>query len=92
MALASGIAGCMGGQVREEPARLQVIAEPEVARIYVDDRFLASARVLAVRPKALSRGVHYVTIEAPGYFPHDVRVDLPPGTTTVRIKLRPIPP
>jgi hypothetical protein len=36
--------------------------------------------------------VKYLTFKAPGYFPHDLRLPLPTGETTVRIKLRPIPP
>ncbi|MEM9067508.1 MAG: PEGA domain-containing protein [Myxococcota bacterium] len=83
---------CGYSQVRGQPARLQVIAEPEDARVYVDERFVASARVLAQRPRELSPGSHRLSIQAPGYFPHDVAVELPAGTTTVRISLRPIPP
>lgn len=85
--------GACGYQnTRREPAKLQVIAEPEEARVYVDERFVASARVLAQRPRELRAGSHRVTITAPGYFPHDVAVDLPSGTTTIRISLRAVPP
>jgi hypothetical protein len=48
--------------------------------------------VLAVQPKSLTPGVKYVTFKAPDYFPHDVRLELPAGETTVKMKLRPIPP
>ena len=51
----------------------------------------SSARVLAARPKVLDPGIKHVTFKAPQHFPHDVRVDLPPGTTTIKMKLRPIP-
>ena len=85
-------AACGYQNTRREPAKLQVIAEPEEARVYVDERFVASARVLAQRPRELRAGAHRVTITAPGYFPHDVAVDLPSGTTTIRISLRAVPP
>lgn len=86
-------AGCYGSQVRgPRVARLKVIADPEDARVYANGRYLGSARVLEKRPKELRPGVRYITVKAPGYFPHDIRVDLPPGTSTLEIELRPIPP
>lgn len=86
------LSACGYQNTRQEPAKLQVIAQPEDARVYVDERFIASARVLAQRPRELRAGSHRVTITAPGYFPHDVAVDLPSGTTTIRISLRQVPP
>ena len=73
-------------------ARLRVVAEPETTTVYVDDRYVGSARVLATKPKPLAPGIKLITFKAPGYFPHDVRLDLPSGVTTVRMKLRPVPP
>lgn len=84
--------GCAYPTAQPTRAKLRVIAEPADARVYVDERFVASARVLARRPRELRPGRHRLTFQAPGYFPHDVAVDLPPGTTTIRISLRPIPP
>ena len=74
----------------ERPAELRVVSDPDGATVYVDDAYFGSARVLEVRPRALPLGRHQVTIKAPGYFPHDLDVDLEPGVTTVRIKLRPV--
>jgi hypothetical protein len=48
--------------------------------------------VLDKKPARLTPGPKRVTVEAPGYFPHDLEIDLPAGTTTINIKLRPIPP
>jgi hypothetical protein len=82
--------------VRQPPppqlAKLRVLAEPETTTVYVDDRYVGSARVLAAKPRSLSPGSKLVTFKAPGYFPHDVRLELPSGVTTVRMKLRKIPP
>lgn len=83
---------CASVPVRPTPAMLRVIAEPETAGVYVNDQFVGSARVLSQRPKSMPPGVKFITFQAPNYFPHDVRLDLPAGETTVRIKLRPIPP
>lgn len=82
---------CATVPVRPTPAMLRVIAEPESASVYVNDQFIGSARVLANRPKSMRPGVKFITFQAPDFFPHDVRLDLPAGETTVRIKLRPIP-
>src|SRR5690606_38907031 len=73
-------------------ARLRVIAEPEDARVFVDDRFVATARVLAREPLALRPGTHLVTLTASGYFPHDMQLELPMGETKLEIELRPVPP
>lgn len=90
--LALSAIACGGARVAPEPALLRVIAEPETAAVYVDDRFVGSARVLRLRPEALRPGVHFVTLQAPGHFPHDVEVSLPEGETTVRVRLRAVPP
>jgi len=88
----AALSACGATPVRVEPARLRVIAVPENAGIYVDDRFAGSARLIARRPVAFSPGVRHVTVQADGYFPHDVEVELRPGVTTMRISLRAVPP
>ena len=92
VALAVALAACGASQPGAEAAQLRVVAEPDAARVYVDDRFIATGRRLAVRPAPMRAGVHFVTISAEGYFPHDVELDLPAGETTVRVSLRPVPP
>ena len=89
--LVGALAACGAQQHPGEPTRLMVVAEPDNARVRIDDRDAGSARVLAARPPRLTAGRHQVSVEADGYFPHDVELDLPPGTTTLRIQLRPIP-
>jgi len=73
------------------PAHLRIVAEPATAAVYVDDRYAASAQVFDAQPRELSPGVHHITLEAPGFFPHDLELELPSGTTTVRIRLRAVP-
>jgi len=77
---------------RAAPAQLRVVAEPPSATVQVNERFVGAARVLDKRPARLSQGLKRVTVEAPGYFPHDLMLNLPAGVTTVNIKLRPVPP
>ena len=90
--LALAATGCMKVPVESKLAYLKVVAQPPATTVYVSDRFIGSARLLQKQPKALTPGVKYVTFKAPGYFPHDLRLELPKGETVVRIKLRPIPP
>ena len=92
VAVAITLSACGASQPGAEAAQLRVVAEPDMARVYVDDRFIATGRRLAVRPAPMRTGVHFLTISAEGYFPHDVELDLPAGETTVRITLRPVPP
>lgn len=84
--------GCGGAPVAGQQARLRVIAQPPEARVYVDDRFVASARRLALRPEVLRLGLHHVTITAEGYFPHDEELELAPGETKIEITLVAVPP
>lgn len=93
LAVVVALVGCAKKNVvREEPARLKVVATPDNASVYVDGHYFGRAKVLAVEPKALVPGMHLMTIQADDHFPHDLELDLPPGITTVEIALRPIPP
>jgi hypothetical protein len=86
------LGGCYGQVRPTQVAKLRVIAQPDTTTVYIDDAYAASARVLAKQPLVLKPGVKFITFKAPDYFPHDVRVELPAGETTIEMKLRPIPP
>lgn len=86
------LAACVQPPPPPQVAYLRVSAEPSATTVYDNARFLGTARLLAKQPKELRPGVKYLTFKAPGHFPHDLRVDLPPGETNIKIKLRPIPP
>jgi hypothetical protein len=84
--------GCQTPPPETRMAYLKVAAEPNNTTVYSNDRFLGSAHLLQKQPKALPTGVKFLTFKAPGYFPHDLQIKLPAGETTVKVKLRPIPP
>ena len=87
------LGACAGAQhPKSRPAELRVVAEPATAIVQVDEHFVGAARVLDKKPAPLAPGHHRVTIEAPGFFPHDLDVDLAPGVTTLKLKLRALPP
>jgi hypothetical protein len=90
--LAAVAVACGSRQPTGEHALLRMQIDPETASVYVDDRFIASGRKLAGRPERLRPGHHFITVTAPGYFPHDVEVDLPVGETNIELSLRPVPP
>lgn len=90
--LALFVSGCGAVAPRPTRARLLVVTVPPGASVYVDERFAGSGRLLARRPLWLRPGHHLVTVEADGYFPHDLEVDLPAGLTRLRVALRPVPP
>ncbi len=95
LAVVGGLAAAGGcGAVGPAPTRalLQVETVPPGAAVYVDERFAGTGRSLGRQPVRLRPGRHLVTIEASGYFPHDLEVDLPPGLTRLRVALRPVPP
>jgi len=86
-------ASCSGGRAAAPApvAYLRVVADPRSATVFENDQFLGSARLLAEQPKPLSPGVKYLTFKAPGYFPIELRLDVPPGLSTIKVTLRPIP-
>ncbi len=92
LAVALLCAACGGTQSGGAPAELRLLCEPSTASVYVDERYVSSARRLAHQPARLRPGRHFLTVTAPGYFPHDVELALPKGVTTVRLSLRAIPP
>ena len=87
------IAGC-GAAAPDTSARATIRFEitPDSARVYTEDRFVGSARVLAAQPPSFRTGARQITITADGYFPVDLDLDLDPGTTQVRVAMRPVPP
>jgi hypothetical protein len=89
---AASVSACQTVPQEARMAYLKVVAEPKQTTVYSNDRFLGSAHLLAKQPKALPPGTKYLTFKAPGYFPHDLQIKLPKGETTVKVKLRPIPP
>jgi len=86
------LAACGAAQhPKEATAELRVTAVPENAVVEVNERSVGSARVLSQRPVKLKTGMKRISISAPGYFPHDIEVDLPAGETKIDIKLRAVP-
>ncbi len=77
--------------LRPTPARIQIIVEPDTARVSIDGHRARRAAIYDARPAEVRPGPHRISVEAPGYFPHDVEVEAVPGTTTVRLSLREIP-
>lgn len=90
--LCGALLACAGShKPKGRPAELRAVVEPPTAIVQVDERFVGSARVLEKRPAQLTPGKHRVTVDAAGYFPHDVELELAPGVTTLQLKLRAIP-
>lgn len=85
------VVACAGAPQPAQTAEVRLMIEPATARVYTDERFVGGARVLATRAVSFRAGPRRLTITADGFFPHDLDLDLPPGTTTVRVSLRPIP-
>lgn len=90
--LTVALAACGAAPRVREQARVRFLVEPSTARVYVEDRFVGAAAVLRRRPSRFPPGPRHFTITAPGHFPHDVEVNLPSGVTTIRLRLRPVPP
>lgn len=94
LALVGGCIDCYGPGSHTTPTRgrLTVVTVPEDAIVRIDDETVVSGRAAAAQPLELRVGHHLVTVEATGYFPHDLEVDVTEGETRVRVALRPLPP
>lgn len=68
-------------------ASVYLRVEPPTASVFVDERFIARASVLAEYPVGLEPGVHRVTLTARGYFPHDAEITTRAGVQTFRFSL-----
>lgn len=93
LALLIGSSAC--GAAKPVPsalAQLSVEGSPPNARIYVDDRFVGTERSLALQGLSLAPGVHFIRVEAPGHFPHDLRLQAKKGKMSLRFQLQEIPP
>lgn len=83
--------GCSAAKTTPDRAYVHFIVQPQHAEIFIQDRYFGSAYLLQKIAKPLPVGVHYFTIKTQGFFLHDLRVPLPKGVTTIRVKLRKIP-
>ena len=87
------VSGCMSAaQPSGGTAELRVRPVPEDALVRIDDETVIDGRAIAAQPVRLRTGTHLVSIEADGYFPHDMTVELPAGETAIDVRLRPLPP
>jgi hypothetical protein len=83
---------CAGATPKAQETLLHIAVEPRDARVYVDEEFLGTAWVLKGHAVPLNKGPHFIVISSTHYFPHHLKLYLRPGTTQVRVALRPIPP
>jgi hypothetical protein len=83
-------AGCASSKAAQH-AQLRVVSEPAKVSVYMDGKFVATSTRTRQVPLMLEPSTHWWTFWAAGYFPHDLKLTLPAGLTTVQVKLRPIP-
>jgi hypothetical protein len=78
--------------VRREVGVLRITGGPPDALITVDDQYVGKLSRLQRFGIKVSDGEHRLTVEAPGRFPHDRIVRIPPnGVVAVDVQLVPIP-
>lgn len=87
--LVTMLGACAPQAKAPETYAFRIVGEPRFASVTVDERTypLATVAMGAVR---LTRGTHRVSVEAPGYLPHDQIVEAT-GPVVLEIKLVPIP-
>ncbi len=83
--LALSFAGCVGAP---KTTSLKVHSDVPDAVVTIDDQVLGAAKVVEKRGVALPPGRHRVTVEKPGYFPHDELVQVKEGDPPIRLDVR----
>ncbi len=84
-------AGC--GNEPPKTVSVRMRGNPPDARVVVDDVYVGSLAVVQARGLGLLPGKHTLSIEAPGYFPHDRVLELTPSTppTPLDVSLEKLP-
>jgi hypothetical protein len=91
---ALALVACQGASAPSaETVSFRLRGTPVDANVTIDDIQLGSVEYVATRGVALPKGVHHLTIEAPGYFPFDKELDAKVASKpiVVVVKLEPIP-
>jgi len=70
---------------------LRLRGGPEQASVTVDDIPVGSLAVVRQRGVALPRGVHHVTVVAPGYLPFDRRVEAESAPVLIDVTMVEVP-
>lgn len=79
------LAGCV---TTPRTTSLKVHSDVPDAVVTIDDQVLGPAKAVEKRGVALPPGRHRVTIEKPGYFPHDELVQVKEGDPPIRLDVR----
>ncbi len=66
---------------------LRIAANVEDALVTVDDQVVGTVKTVEKRGVALPPGTHRITVEQPGYFPHDELLQVKEGDPLVRLQI-----
>lgn len=81
-------AGCEPARAPAQPTvSLRIRGAPLNATVIVDEEALGSLEFVAAHGVALPPGVHFVTVQAPGYFPWDRQVEAKPGSSPIALEV-----
>lgn len=86
LALALLVAACSPAK---EPKHVsfRMVGSPPNATVTIDDIFVGRLETVQKRGVALPVGPHHLTVEAPGYFPFDQKIDAAEGSP-IRVEVR----
>lgn len=83
--LAATLSACVSGAPKTTSLRID--GNVDDASVTIDDQLVGSVKVIEKRGVALPPGRHRISIEKPGFFPHDQLVDVKEGDPTVSLKI-----
>lgn len=91
--LALMLIACRGSEHTGPRSKLTVSGTPTDAAVLVDEQPIGTLAVVEKRGVALPPGQHRVTVQADGYFPADLLVDVDKSGGVIRrdVKLVPLP-
>jgi hypothetical protein len=94
LAISIALVGCEPAKEPNRPTvSLRIRGGPPAATVIIDDEPIGSLEFVAAHGVALPAGVHYVTVQARGYFAWDEEVDakIGSGPIALEVALTPVP-
>lgn len=85
------LGACRPAESPKRTVSLRIQGSPPEAMVTIDDEVVGTLDVVEARGVALPPGQHRITVEAPGYFPHDRIVVAKDRKILLKIQLVPVP-
>lgn len=84
------LSACQGATSTPKRVVLRLQGTPQQAEVLVDEQRVGTLGEVGERGLAIPAGIRRVTVQAPGYFPQDLLIDLQSDERR-QVELQPVP-